>query len=88
MADDDAAHCRRHDHLDLALVHHRQAARDGRAEPGRARRVHQHARALQVAGAVKPRGQDEVTFEQGFGIAELGQDLVLSHVERVLPGQP
>ena len=49
------------------------------AERAGALGVHQHARALQVIGAVAARRELEVTLEQGLARAELGEDLVFSH---------
>ena len=76
MADDHAAHRRRDDDVDCAREDRRAACRRA---PGpavrRARRVHQHARALQIARAAQARRQDEMPFEQRVGGAEFGEDL-------------
>ena len=41
--------------------------------------VLEHQRALEVLGAVQARGEAEMTFEQGAGAPEKGEDVVLSH---------
>ena len=80
VADDHPAHRRRDDDLDLraqsragCVAASAEARRDG------ARRVHQHPRALQVARAVQPRGEDEMALEQRAGGAEFGQDFLFGH---------
>src|SRR5690606_8720837 len=53
-----------------------QLGEQGRADPGRPRRVHEHARALQVIGAVHARGQQEVALEQRPRFAKQPDDLL------------
>ena len=50
------------------------------------RRVHQDARALQIARAVQSRGQDEMPFEQRarrLDRLENGDEIARTHAERV-----
>ena len=57
-------------------------------KPRAARRIHQHARALQVTRAPETRGKDEMPLEQRVGSAEFGKDVVVGHrlrPERVNP---
>ena len=79
MADDDAAHRRRDDFADLLAQLTRQFRRQRRRQPAGAHRVHQHPGALQVIGAVSPRGEQEMPFEQGLAGAEFGKDIFFLH---------
>ena len=92
---EDRAHAERARHL---VADHDAAERRGedrrRAEPAsagaervaerrRVARMLEHERALQVPGAVQTRRQTEVAFEQGAGLAEQMQELVVGHRRRV-----
>ena len=80
VADDQAAHRRREHHVDLVArrLHLRRECLAERLGVGG---VLQDQRALQVAGAVQPGGQDEVALEQGATLAEQGEDGVRGHME-------
>ena len=80
VADDDAAE-RRREHDRRAVALERGAERF--TERRRVARVLEHERALQVPGAVQTRRQTEVAFEQGAGLAEQMQELVVGHRRRV-----
>ena len=86
VADDDAAHRRRDDDVDLgAQIARGMRGGQRRGEPRGARRIHQHPRALQVARAVQARGEDEMALEQRAGGAEFGQNFLFGH--RLPPGR-
>ena len=57
----------------------RVAIGDRAAEPLRVLRMLQHQRALQIAGAVQPRRQPEVAFEQRARLPEEIEKLVARH---------
>ena len=78
MADDHAAH-RRGDHRVHILAHLLWELFGQRSrQPLGAGRVHQHARALEIARASQARGQDEVPFEQCVRRAEFREDLIVA----------
>ena len=79
VADDHAAHRRRDDRFDVVADLLRELRGERAGEALGPRRVHQHARALQVARAPQARGQDEMAFEQRVGGAEFGEDFVVGH---------
>src|SRR5690606_2988342 len=79
VADDDPAHGRRDDLLDLAAQLAWQLVGKGERETAGPLRVHQHARALQVEGAVPARRQYEVAVEQRVAGAEFSENLVFGH---------
>jgi hypothetical protein len=76
---DDTAHRRRHDQVDATDVQRAHLGGQRPAQPFGPARVHQHAGALQVAGAVQPGGQHEMPFKQRTRRPELTQHLVLGH---------
>ena len=79
MADDDPAHRGRDDLLDLLAHFARNLLCGGQRQSRGAHRVHQHARALQVIGAVAARGEQEMPFEKGLAGPEFGEDFVVLH---------
>ena len=76
LSDDDAAERRREHHGGAQVAH---AIRDRAAERLGLLRMLQHERALQIAGAVQPRGQTEVAFEQRARPAVQIKKLVACH---------
>ena len=80
IADDDAAHGGRGDEIDRTGRFCAHLRGEGRAQALGARRIHEHAGALQIARAVQARGQNEMTLEQRARAAKFLQDLVLRHL--------
>ena len=67
------------DRIDRMAQLPRQLLAQGAREAVGASRVHQHPRALQVVGAVAAAREQEVAFEQRFGLAEFVQDFFVGH---------
>jgi hypothetical protein len=79
MTDDHSAHGRRDDPGQFLLEFAREPGREREREPAGAHRIHQHARALQVMGAVTARGEQEMAFQQGLARPEFGKHVVFLH---------
>ncbi|PAV69700.1 hypothetical protein WR25_05070 [Diploscapter pachys] len=79
MARDHAAHRGADDRADPCLQFGGNALHQRVGQAGATARVHQHARALQVARAAQARRQDEMPFEQRVRGAEFGQHVVVGH---------
>ena len=75
MPGDHAAHRGGDDRRDARTKVGGDAGGKGFGQLRAAPRVHQDARALQVAGAAQAGGQDEMAFEQCLCGAEFGQHL-------------
>ena len=76
LADHDAAHRRRQHQCGAQMA---DPFGEGGTERLGVARPHQHQRALQITGAMEPRGQLEMPFEQRARLAEQGQHVVFSH---------
>src|SRR5215218_8311505 len=79
MADDHTAHRRRDDDVDLAARFFREPARERAGDPLGPGRVHEQARALQVAWAAETRREDEMAFEQRVRGAKFPQHFLFGH---------
>src|SRR5215207_2248504 len=79
MADDHAAHGRRDDDVDLTTCFFRDASCERAGDPLGPGRVHEQARALQVAWAAETRREDEMAFEQRVRGAKFPQHFLFRH---------
>src|SRR5690349_2395006 len=79
MPDDDAAHRRRDDRLNLVAQFGWDLRRERLRQPLCPGAVHQYSRALQIARAAKPGREDEMALEQRIRRPEFGENVLVGH---------
>ena len=80
MADDDAAHRRGNDEVDLRPHFAGELLGEGEGEFRTPLGIHEHTGALQIIGTVAPGRQDEMPFQQRSGGPEFSQYLIVGHI--------